>query len=158
MTQSLRTISVGVFLSCACHVLSAQTTRVELYAPGIVRITKVDASATIDPMASKRSYSVVMTPSNAASSITGEGTLTSDCFTVKVDAEGVVSFYDKAGRLLLSELGRGSVTPINEGVDRGKYSIGQRWQLEPDEAIFGLGQRREGQTMNQRGTSFRAGS
>ena len=154
-SKQRRTTLCCVLLACACHVLLAQTTRVELYAPGIVRVTKTDASATSDPMASKRSYSVVLTPADPTSAITGEGTLTTECLTVKVDALGVVSFFDSSGKQLLTELGQGTVTPIATGVDRGKYEVSQRWRLDPDEAIFGLGQRREGQTINQRGTAFR---
>ena len=132
-----------------------QAVRVELYAPGIARVTKVDASAPQNPMEQKKSYSVILTPAAGSTVLNGEGTVSSEYLTVKVNAEGVVSFFDKTGAQLLTERGKCSVTLIGEGVDRGKYNVSQSWQLEPDEAVFGLGQRREEQTMNQRGTSFR---
>ncbi len=144
-----------MFLANITTLSLAQTTRVQFYAPGIVRVTKVDASSPGNTMEQKHSYSVVLAPQHPASVLDGEGTLASEYLTVKVDGLGAVSFSDKAGNLLLSEAGQGSVTPITKGVDRGSYEVSQSWQLEADEAIFGLGQRREEQTMNQRGTAFR---
>lgn len=148
-------IFASILLASVTGLTSAQTTRVQFYAPGIVRVTKVDASVPVNPMDQKHSYSVVLTPQTPVSLLNGAGTLSSEYITVKVDQQGAVSFSDKAGNVLLTEVGPGTVTPITEGVDKGRYVVSQSWQLAPDEAIFGLGQRREAQTMNQRGTSFR---
>ena len=152
-----RTFLLLLFLACSSMQVPAQTTRVDLLAPGIARVTKVSAGTdeASSPMDRKRSYSVTLDVSAPTASLTGAGELSTDCFTVRIDAQGAVSFYRKDGSLLLKEQGQGTIEPITEGVDRGKYSTSQSWQLEADEAIFGLGQRREGQTMNQRGTSFR---
>ncbi len=153
--RSHKTILASLVLTSLFATSLAQTTRVQFYAPGIVRVTKVDTSASVNPMEQKRSYSVVLTPQSPASVLDGAGILTSEYLTVKVDQQGVVCFCDKAGNVLLAEKGQGTVTLITEGVDKGHYVVSQSWQLEADEAIFGLGQRREAQTMNQRGTSFR---
>ena len=156
-SRHLKAAIVGLAAATLASTASAQapSTRVQFYAPGIVRVTKTDGAATADPMSQKKSYSVVLQPQTDAPTLSGAGTLTSAYITVKVDDKGVVRFYDTEGSLLVGETGPGSVTRITEGVDQGNYAISQSWQLEPDEAIFGLGQRREGQTMDQRGTSFR---
>jgi len=114
--------------------LSAQETQVIPYGNDIVRVLKGSDHA---------SYSVIKKA--------GKGEKPS--FKWTVDGQGNVTFTTTDGRVLLRETGH-AVTPITEGVDAGKFVAEQHWQLEPEEAIFGLGQRRE-QVMNQRGQSVR---
>ena len=134
-------------LLAATLAATAQTTRVEIYAPGIARVTKtLDDEA----RAAKHSYSVLLTPAADAPVVTAGQTLRTDCMEVQVSQEGVVTFRDLRGNVLLREMRPGMVTSITEGVDQGKYRTSQTFRLADDEAIFGLGQRKSFK-MNQRG-------
>ena len=69
---------------------------------------------------------------------------------VEVSEDGLVSFHDASGKFLLSEGSKGSLSPIQEGLDKGLYSVSQAWKLDPDEQIYGVGMLQNGK-MNQRG-------
>lgn len=155
MTYCNKYILTGLLAAGGFALAIGQTTRVQFYAPGIVRVTKVDATASSDPMVQKKSYSVILKPDGATApqreaTAGGGETFRSDRLTVRVDAQGAVSFYAPDGSLLLAEMGQGSVEPITEGVDKGLYQTRQTFRLADDEAIFGLGQRKTPQ-LDQRG-------
>ena len=126
------------------------TTEVMVYAPNIIRVTKYADG--LEALPDKKSYSVIMTPEKGKGLWRVEGnTLRTACLTVTVDAAtGEVRFTDTNGNALLAEKGEAEVTSITAGVDKGKYSIRQEFQLETNEAIYGLGQRRSPK-LNQRG-------
>ena len=126
------------------------TTEVMVYAPNIIRVTKYADG--LEALPDKKSYSVIMTPEKGKGLWRVEGTtLSTACLTVTVDAAtGEVRFADANGNALLAEKGEAEVTSITAGVDKGKYSIRQDFQLGTNEAIYGLGQRRSPK-LNQRG-------
>ena len=126
------------------------TTEVMVYAPNIIRVTKYADG--LEALPDKKSYSVIMTPEKGKGLWRVEGTtLSTACLTVTVDAAtGEVRFADTNGNALLAEKGEAEVTSITAGVDKGKYSIRQDFQLGTNEAIYGLGQRRSPK-LNQRG-------
>ncbi len=53
-------------------------------------------------------------------------------------ASGRVRFFDGAGRLLLAEASRGL------GADGSGYAVRQRFERQPGESVYGLGQRQDG--------------
>ena len=126
------------------------TTEVAVYAPNIIRVTKYADGLVAMP--EKKSFSVILEPGKKKEQWSVEGTtLKTACLTVTIDeATGEVHFADSKGRSLLREGDVVEVTPITEGVDKGRYSIRQSFLLDEDEAIYGLGQRRSPK-LNQRG-------
>lgn len=127
--------SLFLLLSCAT-VLSAQTVKVTYYSPEIVRVEKSADGA----FRSTPSVSVVASP---------QATVTSPRVKVKVSPDGMVTFTDAHGKLLLSEGGH-SLERIDSGVDEGFYVASQGWKLSSDEPIYGLGMLQGGK-MNLRG-------
>lgn len=123
-----------IALSLACTLAHAQTQVIQ-YGPDIVRVLKGK---------DHKSYSIIMSPQKSETA----------SFRWEEDSNGNLTFLSNDGKVLLRETGTAS-TPISEGVDKGHLAVSQTWRLDKDEQIFGLGQRREGQTMSQRGQSFR---
>lgn len=123
---------------------------VQFYSPSIVRVTKADASA---PEA-RASYSVIMKPEamkDLKTTRTADATTySSACITVRQDnATGQITFSDAKGNLLLTDSGT-TIEKRTDDANKGLYRIRQTFRLEPDEAIFGLGQLRDTH-MNRRG-------
>ena len=119
-----------------CAGAAAQEVKVTYYTPEIVRIEKsVDGSWRTEP-----SVTVTMLPTEVRK----------PAVKVEVSEEGVVSFLDASGKLLLSEGSKGSLSLIPEGLDKGLYSVSQAWTLDPGEQIYGIGMLQNGK-MNQRG-------
>lgn len=139
-------------LVCAVGAQASEeiTTKVTFYAPGIVRVVKYPAS--MKTMPDKKSYTVIMTPENVdVETISDNGTTEyrSNTLKVKMDDGGSLLFMSAKGDTLLSESGTPSFTMRHGDADEGKYIVSQTWQLDGDEAIFGLGQRKDGD-LNQR--------
>ncbi len=65
-------------------------------------------------------------------------------------SDGAVSFADAAGRPLLAELGAASIQPAATAADPRACAVETRFQLKPDEGIYGLGMHQSG-VMNYRG-------
>ena len=119
--------------------------KVEFFTPSIVHIVK-------SPMGhpyTKQSLVVIASPENV--NVTQKGnTLMSDVLTVRVDAKtGAVTFSAK-GKTLLREKGACTFEPRTEGPDAGAFRVTQTFQLDKDEAIYGLGTIQNGK-MNRRG-------
>ena len=70
-----------------------------------------------------------------------------------IGKDGKVMFTDINGKPLLSE-NTWSHTPCEHKVDEGKFKVSQSYNLDPDEVIFGLGQR-QCPVLNQRGQDVR---
>lgn len=118
---------------------------VEFYTPSIVRVVKSPAKHEY----TKQSLVVVAQPENVAVNHKGN-TLSSDVLTVKIDpVTGTLTFSAK-GRTLLREKGAATFEPRTEGPDAGAYRVTQTFQLDKDEAIYGLGTIQNGK-MNRRG-------
>lgn len=129
------------------------TTGVEFYSPSAVRVTKYPG----DAMPEKTSYSIIKTPGDvkvtATTDAKGNKVYTSECFSVTVGADGNVSFTDRNGNQLVAENGFSTATATS-AADAGKYKVSQTFTLEPDEVIYGLGQR-QCPVLNQRGENVR---
>ena len=127
---------------------AAEAQKVEFYTPNIVRITR-----TPDGMAVEKQSLVVLAKPEAVKvkQTVGDGmqVYRSSALTVKVDAQGRVSFSKPDGTLLMAE-GASAFTPITEGIDKGAYRVKQAFALEADEPIYGLGMMQNAK-MNLRG-------
>ena len=122
------------FVFCFVFLDNLFSTEIIQYGPNIVRVLKGN---------DHKSYSVIMTPQRADN----------PSFSWRVDDEGNVTFFDKSGNILLQETGA-EIHSINEGVDKGHSSVSQSWMIDKDEALFGLGQRKD-PDMNQHGKSVK---
>ena len=118
---------------------------VEFYTPSIVRVVKSPIGHDYE----KQGLVVIAKPEAVKVSQKGN-TVSSDQLTVKVDPlTGAVTFSAK-GKMLLREKGAGTFDPRTEGPDKGAYRVTQVFQLDKDEAIYGLGTFQNGK-MNRRG-------
>ncbi|MBO4821408.1 MAG: DUF5110 domain-containing protein [Prevotella sp.] len=117
---------------------------VEFYAPGIVRVLK----APVGHQYQKQSLVVIAQPQEVK--VTKKGnTLQSSELTVRVDPKtGAVTFIG-GGKTLLREQSC-SFEARETGPDAGSYRVTQRFTLDPNEAIYGLGTIQNGK-MNRRG-------
>lgn len=129
---------------CACNSpvnvrTGAGPVRLTCFTPGMVRVEKPLAGV---PQSKDSSLCVIMQPQKVRRSVSkadGHLTLKTDSLTVSVClADGCVSFYKPDGTVLLKEI---------PGKDSG---VSQTFLLEPDEAVYGLGQHRYGK-LNWRG-------
>lgn len=76
--------------------------------------------------------------------------MTSGKMTVTLDvATGKVTYTDPQGETLLKEKVEGTNFIPRKDVNRDAYTVSQAFSLEPEEAIYGLGQRQSG-AMNHR--------
>ena len=131
-------------LTCSCSgpvnvETAAGIVRVNFYTPGIVRVEKPIAGI---PQGKDSSICVILQPQRVRRSVSksgGQVTLSTDSLIVTIYlADGCINFCRPDGSVLLSEkAGRG------EGVS-------QTFDLDVDEAIYGLGQHRYGK-LNWRG-------
>ena len=106
----------------------------------------------------KKSYSVILTPEDRAAQkdaaqAASEGNtmrFTSKSLVVRLNTQtGQLTFQKPDGQTLLTETD--THFKLRHGdADEGKYIVSQAWKLDKEEAIFGLGQLRDG-AMNQRG-------
>ena len=126
------------------------TTEVCSYGDDIIRVTKYPSTLSAFPK--KESFSVVLSEPKGTR-LTAGSALATSCIRVEVDAHGQVTFCDTKGNVLLRD-GQARVDEITDGVDRGFYKASQTFHLEANEAIFGLGQRKD-KDMDQRGKKVR---
>ncbi len=125
------------------------TVSVEFYTPQTVRITKVPAGKALG----KQSLVVTAKPGDVTVSRSGNS-VSSNMLSVKVDPRtGALTFAAK-GKTLLRENGEAGFEPITTGNDAGQYRVTQRFTLDKDEAIYGLGTIQNGK-MNRRGEKKR---
>ena len=123
---------------------------IQFYTPDIVRILKSPSGTSFE----KKSLSVIKSPEAIQLKIDHKNSnisVKSSSLLVKIDQEtGQISFYTSSDKLLFSEKKEGSsfFTPVKNGTGLS-YSVHQSFQLDADEAIYGLGQHQEG-SMNQR--------
>ena len=122
---------------------------VEFYTPSMVRVLKSPSGRSFE----KKSLSVVAQPENvkfSASSRDGKVLLKSDALQVELDlATGELAFYDKKASSLLKETGMPSFVPVDDA-GTPAYKVKQAFTLEPDEAVYGLGNLENGR-LSQRG-------
>ena len=119
------------------------------YSPSIVRIVKYPSAE----MPEKKSYPVIKTPEKVEISYKQNGNtvcMTSGKMTVTLDVvTGKVTYTDLKGETLLKEKVEGTNFIPRKDVNRDAFTVSQAFSLEPEEAIYGLGQRQSG-AMNHR--------
>jgi alpha-D-xyloside xylohydrolase len=122
---------------------------IQFYSPSIVRILKWPVGKTYK----KESLSVIKTLVKTDFRVKQQGqsvALTSADMEVRLDLKsGIVSFLDKKGGALLTEKESGpAFTDFNDaGVQT--YSVKQAYQLDKDEAIYGLGEQQQGKMIQR---------
>ena len=126
------------------------TQEIRFYSDDIVRVIKYPARQ----MPEKKSYPVVMTPEKVNITYTEQGDglsmKTANLEVVMDKNSGKVTFKDKDGNLLVQEKEFGTnFVPCKDG-PHDSYRVSQRFMLQPDETIYGLGQQQTGK-LNQRG-------
>lgn len=128
--------------------------RVTFYSPDIVRVTKYPVGS-VQP----ETKSEVVTMSPQASLDINNNTsatavkLSSSALTVTIDKRtGLVTFATK-GKNLLKEKAV-SFAQRESGTDKGRFVVSQTYQLDKDEAIYGLGTVQDGK-LSRRGLSKR---
>ena len=126
------------------------TDEVRFYAPDIVRIIKYPSRT----LPEKKSYPVVKVPETVNISYSEQGdrlSMKTDYMEVVMDKKsGKISFKDAQGNLLVQEKEFGTnFIPRKDG-PHDSYLVSQRFMLQPDETIYGLGQQQTGK-LNQRG-------
>jgi alpha-D-xyloside xylohydrolase len=121
---------------------------IQFYAPQIVRIVKLPAGAT----AKNKSLAVIASPQKGPLTIAdqkNELIVSSRSLQVKLDRQtAAIRFYAPNGTLLLQEKEGGA--HFSPSADPESYEVVQAFQLEPGEAVYGLGQHQSG-VMDQRG-------
>lgn len=122
---------------------------VEFYSPSIVRILKSPEGKTLK----KESLSVVKSPQKTALSISQKGdelSLKSDKLKALLNLKnGQVSFKTIKGNLLLNEMESGAKFTDFDDAGVKTYSVAQSFQLEKDEAIYGLGIQQQGKMVKR---------
>lgn len=144
MTQTWQNTDIGIKASIANLSIDIQ-----FYSPSIVRIIKTP----IDKKFTKESLSVIKKPQKTIVRIAKEGNhlnLKSEKIQVQVNLEsGAISYYAKAGEVLLKEKeGGAQLTPFDDA-GNSTYTIHQSYVLDRDEAIYGLGQQQSGRMIQR---------
>ena len=136
----------GVKFQTASPVLNGEVT---FYAPSIVRVVKYPSAE----MPEKKSYPIIKTPEKVDITYTQHGNevrMATSNMTVTLDiANGKVVYTDSKGNTLLQEKEMGTNFVPRRDVTKDAYTVSQSFILQPEEAIYGLGQRQSG-AMNHR--------
>ena len=124
---------------------SGTTVTLEFFTPSIVRVVKSPIGHTYE----KHGLVVIAQPDDVQ--ITQKGhTVSSDVLTVSLDAKTGALTFSAKGKTLLREKSAGLFEPRTTGPDSGAYRVTQCFQLDKDEAIYGLGTFQNGK-INRRG-------
>lgn len=126
---------------------------IQFYTPSIVRVTKVP----VEKALVKESLSVVLSSGMTAFTVAQSGTtviLKSDSVQATLDiATGKVAFSSRSGEVLLEEKSDGTVFTSTMDIGTKSYNVSQSFVLDPNEAIYGLGQHQGGE-LNQRNHTY----
>jgi alpha-D-xyloside xylohydrolase len=117
----------------------AQDVKVEFYTPSIVHVVKGEPT---------KSLVVTAQPGKVAVTKKGNSWASSDLI-VRQDAQGCLTFLTAKGKVLLKEKGW---SLKRKNID--EFEVSQTFQLDKDEAIYGLGTIQNGK-MNRRGEKKR---
>lgn len=132
----------------------ASDVEISFYTPTTARVVKTPAGSKWQ----KESLAVTASPSSTAlKSAKADGNtlrLSTEGMTVSADMlTGEIKFYDGKGNLLLAENGTPKFDPMNDA-GTPALTVGQKFALEPDEHIYGLGLLQNGK-LSQRGINRR---
>jgi alpha-D-xyloside xylohydrolase len=133
--------------------LEAGKLRLEVYSPKVIRVSFVAGGE----MPKDHSVSVIAHPLNSGWSFDQNAEaieLKTSALTARVDVKtGAVAFVEADGRVVLQEESSGGRTiEANPKLGAGVNRVIQNFVLQPDEAIFGLGQHSQG-IWNYRGST-----
>src|SRR6187401_1248058 len=122
---------------------------IQFYSPSIVRIVKSPK----DRSFTKESLSVIKTPEKTSFSITQKAnvlTLKTQSISVGISLKtGSITYKTVGGKILLQEQeGSSRFTPFNDA-GNNTFSVFQAYTLDPDEAIYGLGQQQGGKMVQR---------
>ena len=124
---------------------SGTTVTLEFFTPSIVRVVKSPIGHTYE----KQGLVVIAQPDDVR--ITRKGhTVSSDVLTVSLDAKSGALTFTAKGKTLLREKSACQFEPRTTGPDSGAYRVTQCFQLDKEEAIYGLGTFQNGK-INRRG-------
>ncbi|MDR3217645.1 MAG: DUF5110 domain-containing protein [Dysgonamonadaceae bacterium] len=129
----------------------AMNVEIQFFAPSIVRIVKSPKGQ----IYRKESLSVVKTPEQLSIDIRQTDNVVSlESAALRVEfnlATGRVSYFDLGGRALFTEKDYGTqFTPFND-VGKQTFTVRQAFLLDPNEAVYGLGQQQT-DNLSQRNT------
>jgi len=103
-------------------------------------------------LAAAKSYAVLRAPDTIASTVTQTSTnivMTTALYSVQISlATSQITIFNASGQQLIQEAAQGGRTPAVGNI----LSVADNFQLTPSEALYGLGQFRDG-AMNLRGVS-----
>lgn len=149
--QSFERTVGGVIFSTESPVLNG---KIIFYSPSIVRVVKYPMSQ----MPEKKSYPVVLEPQKVDleyRQTDNTVTISSTCMSVSLDMQtGKVEFLRPDGGRLFAEKPYGTNFLPRKDVDKDSYTVSQSFLLQPEEIIYGLGQRQDG-VMNHRNQQIR---
>ena len=132
------TLLVSLMMMSVANML-AQDVKVEFYTPSIVHVVKGEPT---------KSLVVTAQPGKVAVTKKGNSWASSDLI-VRQDAQGCLTFLTAKGKVLLKEKGW---SLKRKNID--EFEVSQTFQLDKDEAIYGLGTIQNGK-MNRRGEKKR---
>ncbi len=126
---------------------------VQCFSPSIIRVVKSPVGIETDLAPS---LSVIKTPEKVKFSIERDENMVSLAtseVTVKLDlGTGMAEFIDNEGNAIVREADDSFKMSPRKDADKDSYHVAQGFNLEEDEAIYGLGQHRNA-GLNQRGRS-----
>jgi alpha-D-xyloside xylohydrolase len=124
-------------------------TEIRYYTPSTIRIIKYPEGVLLN----KQSLSVIASPLPVKFSTrkhSDQLSLSTDKITVTQNLKtGAISFSGKPGkRLLIEKPNSVAFTPFNDAGEK-TFSVGQSFELEKEEAIYGLGQQQQGKMIQR---------
>ena len=123
---------------------------VQFFSPRIIRVLRSPQGSSF----TKASLSVIKKPGVLHLDITQQGNIVyikSNAVEAAVHLRtGSIAYSDRAGNALLSEKEHGTQLTATKDAGNSTYTVRQAFQLDKEEAIYGLGQQQNGQ-LNQRG-------
>ena len=145
-TQNIKETDSGVKFQTASPILNGE---IIFYSPSIVRVIKYPPAQ----MPDKKSYPIIKTPEkiNIVYKRNGDKIQmkTENMLVTLHSSTGKVTYQTLQGNTLLSEKELGTNFTPRKDVTRDAFTVSQAFALQPEEAIYGLGQRQSG-AMNHR--------
>lgn len=129
-------------------------TRAEVWADGVIRITH----RTIGSIPGQSSLVVIAQPEKTPWTLEDSGAaviLATSKVQVKIDkASGSIHFFDLNSKPILEETANGTwLSTVTTGSAKDTIEAGQKFNLPPDESIYGLGQHPSESTLDYTGSS-----
>lgn len=145
-TQNIKETDSGVKFQTASPILNGE---IIFYSPSIVRVIKYPSAQ----MPDKKSYPIIKTPEkiNIVYKQNGDKIQmkTENMLVTLHSSTGKVTYQTLQGNTLLSEKELGTNFTPRKDVTRDAFTVSQAFALQPEEAIYGLGQR-QSRAMNHR--------